>query len=391
MALAVSAACLAFTSVLSAQTWFNLGGAQLGLHWLTATNRPSNGLDQLDLYAKGSDQKLYVNAQVYSCRNRSGHPICRFFFTGWTRLGDLTMFGGANAVGWGNHREVFAAGHDSRLWHNWTDGDNTQWSGWYSLGGPPAVGAGTTGICESNPQAVSWAAGRIDVFAVGCDRQLWHIHFDSAHGWSAWENVFPGFVDILTSSASAYPGSLLVGIDSSHGEAVTIACNDGACNASSTWSVNHTGFLPPSPATANSTWVSPSTSIAPQFAEPPYAVIVVPADPDNQQIDAWGSLAGGQFWNSTPSQTVGGQLGYAYPVSVGGYTNDVFYLDGTGHIAYQRFVPEGWNTSFGTKTVGTDLFNDIPTAVAGVTAGSAYVFSIDGSGNVVYTYVIDSL
>ena len=113
MAWAVSAACLAFTSVLSAQTWFNLGGAQFRFSWLTATNRPSNGLDQLDLYAKGSDQKLYVNAQVYSCRNRSGHPICRFFFTGWTRLGDLTIFGGANAVGWGNHREVFAAGYGS--------------------------------------------------------------------------------------------------------------------------------------------------------------------------------------------------------------------------------------------------------------------------------------
>ncbi len=42
------------------------------------------------------------------------------------------------------------------------------WTGWSSLGG---------GL-YSNPAAVSWAPGRIDMFALGGDHAMWHKWFD---------------------------------------------------------------------------------------------------------------------------------------------------------------------------------------------------------------------
>ena len=50
------------------------------------------------------------------------------------------------------------------LWHKGLTGP---WSGWEPLGAPP-------GGLASDPAAVAWSAGRIDVFAAGADGHLWH-------------------------------------------------------------------------------------------------------------------------------------------------------------------------------------------------------------------------
>jgi hypothetical protein len=386
MALAVGLGCLVFTAALNAQTWFNLGGGELGLYYLTATNRPSNGLDQLDLYARGDDRQVYVNSQVYSCRNRSGHHICRFFFTHWTPLPGLNALGGPSVVGWGNHREVFAvSNNDQQLWHNWTDGDNAHWSGWNSLGHPP-----TGVICQGQVDAVSWAPGRMDVFAIGCDRQLWHIWFDPSHGWSSWGKIVSGKVADLGSAASAYSGSILMGIQLyDNQDAATVACNDGVCNDASTWSINDTG----SQGLAMVSTIKPGAVASPVFVAP-YATFV----PGAQQITAWATLDDGRYLS--PTAVTGadqqGFAGFAGPVPVGNDNDEFFYFDGTWHIAYQRFGPFGWDTSFGTKTAGSDTVNSVPSAIGGVTPGSAYVFAskIRQNSNpiffdVVYTYVVN--
>src|SRR5262245_13368926 len=66
------------------------------------------------------------------------------------------------AVSWGPGRiDVFVRGSDNALWHKWFE---NQWSGWESLGGS----------ITSAPDVASWGAGRLDVFARGSDNSMMH-------------------------------------------------------------------------------------------------------------------------------------------------------------------------------------------------------------------------
>jgi hypothetical protein len=84
---------------------------------------------------------------------------------------------GASADG---RLELFAVAADWQLYHIWQTAVNNGWSGWYShgnggarLGWPPAVAAS--------------ADGRLEVFAVGADGQLYHIWQTAVNnGWSGW-------------------------------------------------------------------------------------------------------------------------------------------------------------------------------------------------------------
>jgi hypothetical protein len=89
------------------------------------------------------------------------------------------------AVSWANGRiDIFARGADNALWHKWYQ---NSWSGWESLGGTIASG----------PDVCSWGAGRLDVFARGTDNTLVHKWYDN--GWSGWESLGGG----ITSDPSA--------------------------------------------------------------------------------------------------------------------------------------------------------------------------------------------
>ena len=61
----------------------------------------------------------------------------------------------------------FVRGGDNALYHKYFENG---WSDWESLGG----------ILTSDPAAVSWNAGRIDVFARGGDYALYHKWFDGS-------------------------------------------------------------------------------------------------------------------------------------------------------------------------------------------------------------------
>lgn len=121
---------------------------------------------------------------------------------------------------------VFAWGAGNQLWHKWMDPAIGGWSGWYQM--IPPKGHGNV---ASGPDSASWApnrvdvvarvedgtvehwywdgsewyvdnlsggtkfdptvsapeAGKLNVFAVGGDNQLWHKWYDPAiGGWSAW-------------------------------------------------------------------------------------------------------------------------------------------------------------------------------------------------------------
>ena len=55
-----------------------------------------------------------------------------------------------------------------------------QWGGWESLGG----------IILEEPNCVSWGANRIDCFARGTDRAMWHRWWNGSAwgGWDSWRD-----------------------------------------------------------------------------------------------------------------------------------------------------------------------------------------------------------
>ena len=60
---------------------------------------------------------------------------------------------------------MFARGTNNGLHHLWYENN---WSNWEFLGGE----------LGSDPDAVSWDKGRIDVFAKGLNNSLWHRWYD---------------------------------------------------------------------------------------------------------------------------------------------------------------------------------------------------------------------
>jgi hypothetical protein len=76
--------------------------------------------------------------------------------------------------------EVFAVGTDGQLYHQWQTAVGGGWSGWFSHGNSGAALA-------PSPAVGSSADGRLEVFAVGTDGQLYHIWQTAVNnGWSGW-------------------------------------------------------------------------------------------------------------------------------------------------------------------------------------------------------------
>ncbi|MEO6603869.1 MAG: C1 family peptidase [Polyangiaceae bacterium] len=96
-------------------------------------------------------------------------------WNGYENLGG-TITSKPNAVSWAANRiDVVARGTDSAVWHKWWDGNH--WQGWESLGGS----------VQGAPAICSWAAGRLDIFAIGTDHKLYHKWYQGS--WSAWESL----------------------------------------------------------------------------------------------------------------------------------------------------------------------------------------------------------
>ena len=84
--------------------------------------------------------------------------------------------------------EVFAVGDDSALWHIWQTAPNNGWSNWTSHGKPPREGGGLLDLWGSPGLAPS-ADGRLELFVVGSNTELWHIWQTAPNnGWSGWKS-----------------------------------------------------------------------------------------------------------------------------------------------------------------------------------------------------------
>ncbi len=79
------------------------------------------------------------------------------------------------AVSWAAGRvDLFGTGADGELRHRWLA--NGAWSEWESLGGN----------LDSAPTVASWASGRLDVFARGSGDHQLQKYF--SNGWSSWHD-----------------------------------------------------------------------------------------------------------------------------------------------------------------------------------------------------------
>ena len=78
--------------------------------------------------------------------------------------------------------ELFAVGDDKALWHIWQIAPNGGWSNWLSHGKPPG-----TSFSSGSPAMAASADGRLELFLCGDDQQLWHIwQVAPSAGWSSW-------------------------------------------------------------------------------------------------------------------------------------------------------------------------------------------------------------
>jgi hypothetical protein len=93
---------------------------------------------------------------------------------------------GRNADG---RLEVFVVGSDKQLYHRWQTAPNSsQWSeAWTSLGGQWWVG--------SNPAVAQNADGRLEVFLVGLDKQLHHRWQTAKNDSSKWSEGSPSLLN----------------------------------------------------------------------------------------------------------------------------------------------------------------------------------------------------
>ena len=103
-------------------------------------------------------------------------PAALAAWGGWQDLGGVILEA-PNCVNWGANRiDCFARGTDRAMYHRWWDG--SAWGGWEDLGGT---------ILEA-PNCVSWSVNRIDCFARGTDQAMYHRWWDG-NAWGGWESL----------------------------------------------------------------------------------------------------------------------------------------------------------------------------------------------------------
>jgi hypothetical protein len=157
---------------------------------LAADTRTDGGVRKIDIYGLDDSGRMAVGTMIESNRSFLG-----LGFTTGSGLSDVSP------VAWGSHREVFA-NKGGLIYHNISN-DNSSWTGWQ------IVPSQLEYICSS-PSAVSWSAGRIDVFVMGCDYDgagaLKHGWTDGNNSWS-WESR-GGVIYSTPSAISQGPGQL---------------------------------------------------------------------------------------------------------------------------------------------------------------------------------------
>ena len=170
-----------------APTWS--GWNQLGGVITSDPDAASWGTDRIDVVARGTHMALYHKTYQNGA------------WGGWANLSyPCTVLDGCGLTSspaiasWGPGRlDVFARGPDKNIWHRGY-GSSVGWSAWQSLGAPPGYFDPTSDVqsidgSNSGPDAASWAAGRIDLVVVAADGAAWHKAYSSTTGWQGWVSL----------------------------------------------------------------------------------------------------------------------------------------------------------------------------------------------------------
>jgi hypothetical protein len=153
--------------------WKSLGAPGGGLADRAAVARSADG--RMELFIRGSNGELYHRWQLWV-----GSPAV---WSDWLSEGsagggfvDHPVLGRS-----GDGRlELFIVGADGNLWHRWQTTASNGWSAWTSEG---SAGGGFAAAPAVHPSG----DGRLELFVVGADGNLWHRWQTAAsNGWSAW-------------------------------------------------------------------------------------------------------------------------------------------------------------------------------------------------------------
>jgi hypothetical protein len=147
----------------------------------TATAAEAQALPSTELSSAAVTSLGGGRTDLFS-RSSAGHLVHQYRPPGgsWTRSLDLggPLRSQPAAVSWAPGRlDVFARGTDDALWH--PVHSRGRWLSWARLGG----------VLTSAPAVAAWAPGRLDVFARGVGDALYHKWYVSGQGWSAWERL----------------------------------------------------------------------------------------------------------------------------------------------------------------------------------------------------------
>lgn len=150
--------------------WQDLGGSIIG-----SPSAISWGVGRVDLFVRGSDGRIYN--KVWEQERGTWWPDQKT----WQDLGGAGV-GPPTVVTWGpGHIDVFMRGGNGNVLHKAWNADPGEWwpnqTGWQDLGGK-IIGF---------PAAVSWGAGRVDLFVRGSDRRIYNKVWEQERGtW--WPN-----------------------------------------------------------------------------------------------------------------------------------------------------------------------------------------------------------
>lgn len=108
----------------------------------------------------------------------------------WPELGGPLLSAPAVESNQDGRLEVVGVGIGGAVWHTWQTSPNNGWAAWSSMRGnlPPHIRFADT--LGSRPAIIRNFDGRLEVFALGSDRAIWHIWQTAPNGgWSGWESL----------------------------------------------------------------------------------------------------------------------------------------------------------------------------------------------------------
>ena len=160
--------------------WWNVGSITVpaGGHVAAVTR----GSQLLDIFVVASDGGIYTAAWDATQANGA--------WRGWWRIGSLTTTRGSRIAAVSrkaNALDVFVVGPEGFIWTAaWDPTVSANWRGWWRIG---------TGVVQPDGgiAAVSRAAEKLDVFAVGTDGGIWTAAWDPSvsSNWRGWWRIGP--------------------------------------------------------------------------------------------------------------------------------------------------------------------------------------------------------